>query len=168
MKNIDVNPNWTGATIMCQAALNAGTVDSMPVTINVEYLKNVHVVDTNGQSPIRIPNQGNVFYVECVRGPDGICQQTGRRKTLRCAAQANPPPTTYQWLKNGEITSGNGADITIGTEMIGKSIQCAANNGLYPIDDMPRSQAVSIEPYCECSFVFAGNYLSCFFQLPLD
>uniref|UniRef100_A0A7E4VXF3 Ig-like domain-containing protein n=1 Tax=Panagrellus redivivus TaxID=6233 RepID=A0A7E4VXF3_PANRE len=147
LKNIDVNPAWTGATIMCQAAINGGTIDSAPVTVNVEYLKNVHVVDSNNQSPVRIPNQGNVFYVECIRGPDGQCQQTGRRKSLNCAVQANPQPSSYRWLKNGEITSGNGAEITIGTEMIGKSIQCSANNGLYPQDEMPTSQAVSIEPY---------------------
>uniref|UniRef100_A0A914YLL3 Ig-like domain-containing protein n=1 Tax=Panagrolaimus superbus TaxID=310955 RepID=A0A914YLL3_9BILA len=147
LRNVDVNTNWTGATIICQAYINGGQIDSAPVTVNVEYLRNVHVVDSNNQSPIRVVNQGNVFYVECLRGPDGFCQQNGRRKTLYCAVQANPPPVSYRWLKNGEITSSNGHSITIGTEMIGKSIQCSANNGLYPNDQMPTSQAVSIEPY---------------------
>jgi hypothetical protein len=147
LRNIDVNTNWTGATIICQAYINGGQIDSAPVTVNVEYLRNVHVVDSNNQSPIRVVNQGNVFYVECIRGPDGFCQQNGRRKTLYCSVQANPPPVSFRWLKNGEITSSNGHSITIGTEMIGKSIQCSANNGLYPNDQMPTSQAVSIEPY---------------------
>lgn len=152
LKNIDVNPNWSGATITCDASINEGHISSEPVQINVQYLRNVHVTDANNQSPIRIPNSGNVFYVECVRGRDGSCQQTGRRKTLHCSVQANPPPTSYRWQKNGEITSGNGASITIGTEMIGKSIQCSANNGLYNQDDPPTSQAVSIEPYCKFKF----------------
>lgn len=43
--------------------------------------------------------------------------------------------------------SGNGADITIGTEMIGQSIQCSANNGLFSDSEMPISQAVQIDPY---------------------
>lgn len=44
--------------------------------------------------------------------------------------------------------SGNGAEITIGTEMIGQSIQCQANNGLYSDTEMATSQAVQIDPYC--------------------
>ena len=42
--------------------------------------------------------------------------------------------------------SGNGAEITIGTDMIGASLACAANNGLYG-DEGFRSEAVSIDPY---------------------
>lgn len=45
--------------------------------------------------------------------------------------------------------SGNGAEITIGTEMIGQSIQCSANNGLFSDGEMPASQAIQIDPYCE-------------------
>lgn len=43
--------------------------------------------------------------------------------------------------------SGNGAEMTIGTEMIGHSIQCSANNGLFSDTEMPISQAVQIDPY---------------------
>lgn len=45
--------------------------------------------------------------------------------------------------------SGTGAEITIGTEMIGQSIQCQANNGLHDESNMPLSQAVQIDPYCK-------------------
>uniref|UniRef100_A0A914H471 Ig-like domain-containing protein n=1 Tax=Globodera rostochiensis TaxID=31243 RepID=A0A914H471_GLORO len=144
---VDANPAWTGATIICQAAVNGGTKDSPPSVVEVHYLRGVHVVDSNGQGPVHIPNQGFHFYVECVHGPDGQCQQSAaRRKTLHCSVQANPAANTFRWLKNGGVISGNGPEITIGTEMIGQSLQCAANNGLYG-DDMPQSQAVSIDPY---------------------
>jgi len=52
--------------------------------------------------------------VECVRGQDGLCQPSARRKTLRCAVQANPPANKFGWLKNGQVISGNGPEITIG------------------------------------------------------
>ena len=52
--------------------------------------------------------------MECVRGQDGICQPSARRKTLRCAVQANPPANKFGWLKNGQVISGNGPEITIG------------------------------------------------------
>ncbi|EPB71181.1 hypothetical protein ANCCEY_09740 [Ancylostoma ceylanicum] len=148
LSNVAVNTNWTGATIMCQAALNGGTVDSQPATVDVRYLRQPHVVDASGQGPVLIASQGYRFYVECARGADGLCQQSGRRKTLRCAVQAHPPATVFRWLKNGVVTSGNGAEITIGTEMIGQSIQCQANNGLYSDTEMATSQAVQIDPYC--------------------
>lgn len=44
------------------------------------------------------------FYVECQRGADGFCNQSGRRKTLRCNVQSHPPATTFRWLKNGVAT----------------------------------------------------------------
>ena len=44
--------------------------------------------------------------------------------------------------------SGNGAEITIGTEMIGQSIQCQANNNLLSDQEMQTSEAVQIDPYC--------------------
>uniref|UniRef100_A0A0M3JWS4 BMA-IGCM-3 n=1 Tax=Anisakis simplex TaxID=6269 RepID=A0A0M3JWS4_ANISI len=147
LRNVAVSTNWTGATIMCQAALNGGTIDSAQAVIDVRYLRQPHVVDASGQGPVLIANQGYRFYVECVRGSDGLCQQSARRKTLRCAVQSHPPATVFRWLKNGVVTSGNGADITIGTEMIGQSIQCSANNGLFSDNEMPTSQAVQIDPY---------------------
>ncbi|CAB3400474.1 unnamed protein product [Caenorhabditis bovis] len=152
LKNIAVNTNWTGATIMCQAALNGGTVDSAPATVDVRYLRQPHVVDSNGHSPVLIGNQGYRFFVECVRGADGLCQQSGRRKTLKCNVQSHPPATQYRWLKNGS-PSGTGAEITIGTEMIGQSIQCQANNGLYQESEMPTSQAVQIDPYSSAKLI---------------
>ncbi|VDK83894.1 unnamed protein product [Onchocerca ochengi] len=153
LRGIAVNTNWTGATIMCQAALNGGTIDSAPAVIDVRYLKQPHVVDTSGQGPALIVNQGYRFYVECIRTNDGLCQQNGRRKTLRCAVQSHPPATVFRWLKNGIPVSGNGADITIGTEMIGQSIQCSANNGLFSDGEMPISQAVQIDPYTSARLV---------------
>ncbi|KAL6723005.1 hypothetical protein Aduo_018060 [Ancylostoma duodenale] len=172
LSNVAVNTNWTGATIMCQAALNGGlcsstfseiqkkstvnglgTVDSQPATVDVRYLRQPHVVDASGQGPVLIASQGYRFYVECARGADGLCQQSGRRKTLRCAVQAHPPATVFRWLKNGVVTSGNGAEITIGTEMIGQSIQCQANNGLYSDTEMATSQAVQIDPYSSARLV---------------
>ncbi|PAV86513.1 hypothetical protein WR25_16922 isoform D [Diploscapter pachys] len=147
LRNIVVNTNWTGATIMCQATLQGQIVDSAPATVDVRYLKQPHVVDENGQGPVLISNQGYRFYVECVRGPDNLCQQSGRRKTLRCAVQAHPDANNFRWLKNGVITSGNGAEITIGTEMIGQSIQCQANNNLLSDQEMQTSEAVQIDPY---------------------
>ncbi|CAP23226.2 Protein CBR-IGCM-3 [Caenorhabditis briggsae] len=146
LRDINVNTNWSGATIICQAALNGGTVDSAPSAVEVRYLRQPHVVDSNGQSPVLIGNQGYRFFVECVRNAEGICQQSGRRKTLKCNVQSNPPATQYRWLKNGS-PSGTGAEITIGTEMIGQSIQCQANNGLHDESNMPLSQAVQIDPY---------------------
>ncbi|CAJ0609336.1 unnamed protein product [Cylicocyclus nassatus] len=153
LSNVAVNTNWTGATIMCQAALNGGTVDSQSATVEVRYLRQPHVVDASGQGPVLIGGQGYRFYVECVRGADGLCQQSGRRKTLRCAVQSHPPATVFRWLKNGVVTSGNGAEITIGTEMIGQSIQCQANNGLYSDTEMATSQAVQIDPYSSARLV---------------
>ncbi|VIO87807.1 Uncharacterized protein BM_BM14667 [Brugia malayi] len=153
LRGIAVNTNWTGATIMCQAALNGGTIDSAPAIIDVRYLKQPHVVDTSGQGPILIANQGYRFFVECIRTNNGLCQQNGRRKTLRCAVQSHPPATIFRWLKNGIVVSGNGADITIGTEMIGQSIQCSANNGLFSDGEMPTSQAVQIDPYTAARLV---------------
>uniref|UniRef100_A0A1I7WRE9 Ig-like domain-containing protein n=1 Tax=Heterorhabditis bacteriophora TaxID=37862 RepID=A0A1I7WRE9_HETBA len=47
------------------------------------------------------------FYVECIRGPDGLCQQSGRRKTLKCAVHSHPPATMFRWLKNGVVTRLN-------------------------------------------------------------
>ncbi|CAI5456019.1 unnamed protein product [Caenorhabditis angaria] len=152
LKNIAVNANWTGATIMCQAALNGGTVDSAPATVDVRYMKQPHVVDSNGHAPILISNQGYRFFVECNRGADGMCQQSGRRKTLKCNVQSHPPATQYRWLKNGS-PSGTGAEITIGTEMIGQSIQCQANNGLLPDSEMPTSQAIQIDPYSSAKLI---------------
>ncbi|KAK0397304.1 hypothetical protein QR680_002075 [Steinernema hermaphroditum] len=153
LRNIAVNPNWTGAQIMCQAALNGAAIDSAPAVIDVRYLRQPHVVDQSGQGPILLPNQGYRFYVECARGADGNCQSGSRRKTLRCAVQAHPPATVYRWLRNGVPTNGNSAEFTIGTEMIGQSIQCAANNGLYSDADMPTSQAVQIDPYTAARLV---------------
>jgi hypothetical protein len=60
--------------------------------------------------------------------------------------QANPSATHFRWLKNGQVISGNGPEITIGAEMIGASLACAANNGLYG-DEALKSEAVSIDPY---------------------
>ncbi|KJH40553.1 hypothetical protein DICVIV_13487 [Dictyocaulus viviparus] len=108
LSNVAVNTNWTGATIMCQAALNGGTVDSQPATIDVRYLRQPHVVDASGQGPVLIANQG------------------------------------YR---------GNGAEITIGTEMIGQSVQCQANNGLYSDSEMATSQAVQIDPYSSARLI---------------
>ncbi|CAD6185180.1 unnamed protein product [Caenorhabditis auriculariae] len=152
LRSIAVNTNWTGATIICQAALNGGTIDSAPATVDVRYLRQPHVVDASGQGPVLIANQGYRFFVECVRGSDGLCQPSGRRKTLRCAVQAHPDATQFRWLKNGS-PSGNGAEITIGTESIGQSIQCQANNGLYQDGDMPMSQVVQIDPYSSAHLV---------------
>lgn len=82
--------------------------------------------------------------MECNRGPDGQCLP-GRRKTLRCSVQSNPPTTVFRWLKNGvQIGSSESQDISIGSEMIGQSIQCWANNGLY-VDDGISSEAVYSE-----------------------
>lgn len=134
---------------MCQASLNGQTIDSAPAVVDVRYLRQPRVVDASGQGPVLIASQGYRFYVECVRGADGTCQSSGRRKTLHCAVMAHPPATVFRWLKNGQAISGNGADMTIGTEMIGQSIQCQANNGLYADVDMPTSQAVQIDPYCK-------------------
>lgn len=101
LRDVEANPAWTGLTIMCQAALNGGTIDSAPAVVDVRYIRQPHVVDANGQGPVLIANQGLRFYVECIRGPDGSCQAAGRRKTLRCAVQSHPPATSYKWLKNG-------------------------------------------------------------------
>ncbi|KAI6225310.1 hypothetical protein M3Y99_01352200 [Aphelenchoides fujianensis] len=93
-----------------------------------------------------IPLKGPYSYVECYCEPDQQCQP-GWQKTLRCAVQANPPATSFRWLKNGaQIGSSESQDITIGTEMIGYSIQCQANNGLFA-DDGISSEAVYIDPY---------------------
>ncbi|GMT35229.1 hypothetical protein PFISCL1PPCAC_26526, partial [Pristionchus fissidentatus] len=153
LKLSTVNSNWTGATVVCQAALNGGTVDSAPATVDVRFLRQPHVVDSSGQGPVLIPNQGYRFYVECQRMSDGFCNQSGRRKTLRCNVQSHPAATTFRWLKNGVVTSGSGAEITIGVEMIGQSLQCTANNGLYSDIEMPTSQAVQIDPYSAAKIV---------------
>ncbi|MFH4980114.1 hypothetical protein AB6A40_006823 [Gnathostoma spinigerum] len=153
LRNVAVNTNWTGATVMCQAALSGGTIDSAPAVIDVRYLKQPHVVDASGQGPVLIANQGYRFYVECIRGADGSCQQSGRRKTLHCAVQSHPPAIVFRWLKNGVPTSGSGADITVGVEMIGQSIQCSANNGLFSDNEMPTSQAVQIDPYSSARLI---------------
>jgi hypothetical protein len=137
---------------MCQAAVNGGTKDSPVSIVEVRYLRGVHVVDSNGQGPVLIPNQGYHFYVECVRGGDGLCQSSARRKTLHCSVQANPPASQFRWLKNGQVMSGNGPEITIGSEMIGASLACAANNGLYG-EEMLKSEAVSIDPYTAARLV---------------
>lgn len=57
-------------------------------------------------------------------------------------------------IDNSICCSGNGADITIGTEMIGQSIQCSANNGLFSDGEMPISQAVQIDPYSKLYMFF--------------
>lgn len=64
-------------------------------------MRQVHVVDSHSQGPVQISNQGNHFYVECIRANDGSCLPTSRRKTLHCAVQAHPPATAFRWLKNG-------------------------------------------------------------------
>uniref|UniRef100_A0A915EIC0 Ig-like domain-containing protein n=1 Tax=Ditylenchus dipsaci TaxID=166011 RepID=A0A915EIC0_9BILA len=147
LPNVEANPLWTGATIICQAAINGGTIDSSPSVVDVRYLKQVHVVDSNGHGPVSIPNQGLKFYVECVRDATGACQQTPRRKSLHCSVNAHPAPTSFRWQKNGGPISGNGPEISIGSEMIGQAIQCSANNGLFSDADVPTSQAVYIDPY---------------------
>ncbi|CAJ0954341.1 unnamed protein product, partial [Mesorhabditis belari] len=157
LKNIPVNTNWTGATVLCQANYNGQPVDSSPAVVDVKFLRQPHVVDSNGQSPVQLQNNGNRFYVECQKDENGLCQGAGRRKTLRCNVQSNPPASTYRWLKNGVVMSGGGAEITIGTEMIGHSIQCSANNGLYIDNEMPISQAVQIEAY-SAALVFQDNF----------
>lgn len=112
------------------------------------FLTRCHITKRNMISR----HQGFHFFVECVRGPDGVCQPSARRKTLHCSVQANPPPNQFRWLKNGQVISGNGAEITIGSEMIGASLACAANNGLYG-DEGFRSEAVSIDPYTAARLV---------------
>lgn len=134
-------------TIICQAALSTGLVDSAPAVVTVRYLRQVHVVDANGQGPVVIPNQGLHFYVECIRGLENNCQP-GRRKTLRCSVQANPPATSFRWMKNGITINNDGPELSIGVEMIGQSIQCSANNGLFDENGMS-SEAISIDPYCQ-------------------
>lgn len=155
--DVEANPSWNGATIFCQAHINGGTVDSAPSTIIVKYLRQPRVVDSFGQGPVQIQNQGLRFYVECIRNTDVSCQQTSRRKTLRCAVDANPPANTFRWLKNGVSISGNGPEITIGAEMITQSIQCSANNGLYG-EEQFTSAAVYIEAYTAAR-VFGDNFI---------
>uniref|UniRef100_A0A914XPC6 Ig-like domain-containing protein n=1 Tax=Plectus sambesii TaxID=2011161 RepID=A0A914XPC6_9BILA len=147
LKNIPLNANWTGVTIMCQAMLNGHMVDSTPAVVEVRYLRQPRVLDANGQAAVQIANQGNRFYVECVRSSDGQCQQNGQRKTLRCGVESHPPATSFRWLKNGAPIAGAGAELAVGPESIGQSVQCSANNGLYSDQDMPTSQAVQIDPY---------------------
>ncbi|VDM75292.1 unnamed protein product, partial [Strongylus vulgaris] len=120
------------------------TVDSQPATVDVRYLRQPHVVDASGQGPVLIASQGYRFYVECARGADGLCQQSGRRKTLR--------HEDFKIVAKS-MFSGNGAEITIGTEMIGQSIQCQANNGLFSDTEMATSQAVQIDPYSSARLV---------------
>ncbi|KAI6241599.1 hypothetical protein M3Y99_00320100 [Aphelenchoides fujianensis] len=134
LQNIEVNPNWTGISIVCQAKIHDAisgigrTVQSAPAIVNVN----------------------------ASAAPDQQCQP-GRRKTLRCAVQANPPATSFRWLKNGaQIGSSESQDITIGTEMIGHSIQCQANNGLFA-DDGISSEAVYIDPY-SAAHVVSDNF----------
>lgn len=43
--------------------------------------------------------------------------------------------------------------MTINADMIGRSIQCAANNGLYGESEMPTSQAVLIDVYSKLPIV---------------
>ena len=57
LPSMEANPAWSGATIMCQAAVNGGTKDSPVSQVDVRYLRSVHVVDSNGQGPALIPNQ---------------------------------------------------------------------------------------------------------------
>ena len=127
-------------------------ITSAPAVVNVRYLRKAHVVDERNQFPIVVPDQGLHFYVECIRstsvtGAESSFCQPGRRKTLRCAVQANPPATSFRWLKNGApLSSSESQEITIGVEMIGHSIQCTANNGLFS-DDGVASEAVYIDPY---------------------
>ncbi|KAH7703822.1 CRE-IGCM-3 protein [Aphelenchoides avenae] len=102
-------------------------------------------------------NLGLRFYVECIRGAEGSCQSTGRRKTLRCAVDANPPATSFKWLKNGIPTNGIADEIAIGAEMIGATIQCGARNGLNN-DDVPQlSLPVAIDPY-SAALLVADNF----------
>ncbi|CAD5215514.1 unnamed protein product [Bursaphelenchus okinawaensis] len=145
LRNVEANPSWSGVTIICQAALSTGPIDSVPAQVVVRYLRQVHVVDANGQGPVVIPNQGLHFYVECNRLNDNTCQG-GRRKTLRCSNQANPPATSFRWMKNGITINNDGPELSIGVEMIGQSIQCSANNGLFDENGLS-SEAVSIDPY---------------------
>jgi hypothetical protein len=63
LPSVDANPAWTGASIMCQAAVNGGTKDSAPSIVEVRYLRGVHVVDSNGQGPVLIPNQVNKIHI---------------------------------------------------------------------------------------------------------
>lgn len=44
--------------------------------------------------------------------------------------------------------STSGEELIIGTDMIGHSVQCSANNGLFKDTEMLTSQAVQIDPYC--------------------
>lgn len=57
LRNVAVNPNWTGATIMCQAALNGETIDSGSAVVDVRYLRQPHLVDASGQGPVLIGSQ---------------------------------------------------------------------------------------------------------------
>jgi predicted secreted protein len=162
LRNIEANPNWTGVSIVCQAKIHnresgaSLTISSQPSVVNVKYLRQVHVVDDRNQFPVVIPEQGLHFYVECNRSPDGSCLP-GRRKTLRCSVQSNPPPTMFRWLKNGApIGSSESQEITIGTEMIGQSVQCFANNGLFGDEGMS-SEAVYIDPY-SAAHVVSDNF----------
>ncbi|KAI6176729.1 hypothetical protein M3Y97_00830400 [Aphelenchoides bicaudatus] len=167
LRAIEANPNWTGVSIVCQAKVYSqgisSTINSSPAIVNVKYLRQVHVVDDRNQFPVVIPDQGLHFYVECNRDGSGLCVP-GRRKTLRCSVQSNPPTTTFKWLKNGVQISSESQEITIGTEMIGQSIQCWANNGLYA-DEGISSEAVYIDPYCKFRILLLK--LTYCVQLPL-
>ncbi|CAJ0947026.1 unnamed protein product, partial [Mesorhabditis belari] len=48
LKNIPVNTNWTGVTVLCQANYNGQPVDSSPAVVDVKFLRQPHVVDSNG------------------------------------------------------------------------------------------------------------------------
>uniref|UniRef100_A0A0N5A8S0 Ig-like domain-containing protein n=1 Tax=Syphacia muris TaxID=451379 RepID=A0A0N5A8S0_9BILA len=155
LRNIPINPNWTGLVITCQASFSIGgivdTNDSGQTTIEVRYLRNPRVVYQSGRGPVLI-NQAYRFYVECLRTSEGRCQ-SGPSKVIRCSVDAQPQAKVFKWLKNGVVTSGNGAEMTINADMIGRSIQCAANNGLYADSEMPTSQAVLIDVYTPARLV---------------
>uniref|UniRef100_A0A0N5A6Q3 Ig-like domain-containing protein n=1 Tax=Parastrongyloides trichosuri TaxID=131310 RepID=A0A0N5A6Q3_PARTI len=167
LENVPANANWTGVTIICQGTLNHETIISAPTTVNVKYIRQPQVVDANGNGPILVSNIGHRFYVECIQGPDGQCKKfLGQRKTLKCSVHAYPLPTVYKWFRNGIEIQENNAEITIGVEMVKQSIQCAANNGLYSINNIPKSQAITIDPYTPAKVV-QDNFDSIKQSLPL-
>uniref|UniRef100_A0A0N5CCK2 Ig-like domain-containing protein n=1 Tax=Strongyloides papillosus TaxID=174720 RepID=A0A0N5CCK2_STREA len=147
LQNVPAKANWTGINILCQGRASNKTFNSLPAKVIVKYIRQPYIVDGNNMKPDLTSKQGYRFYVDCLKSENGKCQEFSSRKNiLKCVVEAYPKPTVYKWYKNGIEMSERSSIIEFNVDMIGESIQCAANNDLHRENNMLESQAVQIFP----------------------
>ncbi|KAH7699912.1 Protein IGCM-3 b [Aphelenchoides avenae] len=133
--------HWNGLAISCQASSADGSMVFVSSSvIDVRYLSNVRITDAGGDSPAPVKQESYAFFVE----PSG---PAGCTKTLSCAVDANPMPSSYKWIVGGTREVGQSREVTLGSDFVGQSVQCAARTS--PSEPFVYSLPVQFQKYVD-------------------